>query len=202
MLKRTNLNRYRVRIRLYIRFRTAGTPFANRVRNHLLEAVTFATLLALISSAAALLLGGLAFVGAGRRGEEIEALHDRLDEEGKQWRHLLDVVSQRVDEAFERASQPNMPGEASLRLQGATEAIDDLRRDLREVQALVKREAEQRLATEISLFDALDDFRKSGHLGSQAPAAPKEASPPRRTRRSDSLFEIVDFGAPAGDREG
>ena len=156
------------------------------------------TIAALVASAFALVLAGLALYGSKRRGDEVDALHDRMDEEGKQWRHLIHVVSQRVDDAYERASQPSMPGDASLRLQGATEAVEDLRRDLHAVQLLLKRESEQRLATEISLFKAIDGLRRP-----ETPASP--AAPPagsgRRARRTDSLFEIVDFGSPPEPRE-
>ena len=170
-----------------------GTSFVNQApRNQSSASVPAPTLLALAVSTLALLLAGLAYLSAAQRRRDLDALYERFDEEIAQWRQLLAAVTQRVEEAYDRATQPSMPDDASVRLQGATEGVEELRNDLRNVQVLLKSEAESRLATEISLFDALDDLRKRSASGG-APAAPA-----RRKRRSESVFEIVDLGKSEG----
>ena len=160
--------------------------------------MTLATLAALAASVLALLIGAFALAQARQRGRDIDALHQRFDEELEQWRRVLNTVSQRADDAYDRASQPSMPGEAALRLQNAAEGLEDLRNDLRALQALVKRESEQRLATEISLFGALENVRKQPAAASTPAPSP---APPRRARRTESLFEIVDFGEDGSQGE-
>jgi hypothetical protein len=145
-------------------------------------------LVALILSASALVVGIVAVVQASRRAREVEGLHERMDEEFEQWREALRALQHRADEAYDRASQPSMPGVAALRLQGVTEAVEDLRQEVDAVGAGLRRESAQRLSTEVALFDALDKLKQS------APAARPAPPTPARKARSSSLFEIVEFG--------
>ena len=155
--------------------------------NHPIFAVPAPHLLALVLSTGALLVGVLALVQAGRRARDVEALHDRLDAELEQWRETLKTLSDRAEEAHYRASHPSMPGDAALRLHAATEGVEDLQRHLESLGASIKRESEQRLATEVALYGALDELK-------QASASRQPAAVPARRPRSSSLFEIVEFG--------